>query len=121
MTDEQEPDVRAADQRMWGDIGTKLLFENERVRVWELLLAPGQRSDLHHHESDYVMVQIEGDSVAAEFEADSADGFGGANFPDRTITGPVSPGTVVWGSAGSKETAVNVGAETFREIIVELK
>ena len=109
------------DDRRWGDVGTTLLFENERVRVWELLLEPGQRSDLHHHESDYVMVQIAGDLVAAEFEADSADGFGGATFPDRTITGPVRSGTVVWGSAGSKETAVNAGTEAFREIIVELK
>ena len=107
--------------RTWGDVGTTLLFENDRVRVWELLLEPGQESDLHHHTNDYVMVQLGGDEVAARFEPDSSDGFGGATFPDRTIVGPVSPGTVVWGTAGSKETAVNVGTETFREIIVELK
>ncbi|MEM7139832.1 MAG: hypothetical protein AAF548_02295 [Actinomycetota bacterium] len=110
-----------SDDRRWGDVGTTLLFENDRVRVWELRLAPGERSDLHHHAHDYVMVQLAGDQVAAEFEPDSEDAFGGATFPDRTITGPVSPGTVVWGSAGGKETAVNVGAETFREIVVELK
>ena len=109
------------DDRRWGDVGTTLLFENDRVRVWELRLEPGQRSDLHHHESDYVMIQLEGDAVAAEFEPDSEDAFGGADMPDRTITGPVSPGMVVWGSAGGKETAVNVGTETFREIVVELK
>ena len=109
------------DEREWGDIGTTLLYENERVRVWELRLEPGQRSDRHHHEHDYVMVQLAGDLVAAEFEPDSEDAFGGASLPDRTITGPVSAGTVVWGSAGGKETAVNVGTETFREIVVELK
>lgn len=109
------------DQRTWGNVGTTLLFENERVRVWELRLEPGERSDLHHHEHDYVMVQLEGDQVAAQFEADSADAFGGAQFPDRTIRGPVSPGTVVWGAAGGKETAINVGTHTFREIVVELK
>lgn len=110
-----------SDNRTWGDVGTRMLFENDRVRVWELSLEPGQRSDLHHHESDYVMIQLEGDEVAAEFEADSTDAFGGAAFPDRTIRGPVSPGTVVWGSAGGKETAVNVGMSTFKEIVVELK
>jgi len=109
------------DDRTWGDVGTTLLFENDRVRVWELRLEPGQRSDLHHHASDYVMVQLAGDEIAAEFEPDSEDAFGGASFPDRTIQGPVSPGTVVWGSAGGKETAVNIGTETFREIVVELK
>ncbi|GJM39602.1 MAG: hypothetical protein DHS20C19_29690 [Acidimicrobiales bacterium] len=109
------------DDRPWGDVGTTLLFENERVRVWELRLEPGQRSDLHHHATDYVMIQLEGDEVAAEFEPDSEDAFGGATMPDRTIRGPVSPGMVVWGSAGGKETAVNVGTETFREVVVELK
>ena len=109
------------DDRVWGDVGTTLLFENDRVRVWELRLEPGQRSDLHHHASDYVMVQLAGDEVAAEFEPDSEDAFGGASLPERTIKGLVSPGTVVWGSAGGKETAVNVGTETFREIVVELK
>lgn len=110
-----------SDDRVWGDIGTTLLFENDRVRVWELRLEPGERSDLHHHESDYVMVQLEGDRIAAEFEPDSTDGFGGASMPDRVIEGPVTPGLAVWGSAGGKETAVNTGEETFREIIVELK
>src|SRR5947209_15896182 len=40
-------------------VGSKLLFENERVRVWELRLAPGQREALHEHKLDYVMIQIE--------------------------------------------------------------
>lgn len=109
------------DQREWGDVGTTLLFENDRVRVWELRLEPGEQSALHHHQVDYVMVQLEGDEVAARFEPDSEDAFGGAQAPDRTVAGPVSPGTVVWGSAGGKETAVNIGTETFREIVVELK
>ena len=109
------------DQREWGDIGTTLLFENDRVRVWELRLEPGERSDRHHHRHDYVMIQLEGDEISAEFEPDSEDAFGGATFPDRTIAGPVAPGSVVWGGAGGKETAVNIGTATFREIVVELK
>ena len=28
-------------ERQWGDVGTKLLFENHRVRIWELALEPG--------------------------------------------------------------------------------
>ena len=110
-----------SDDREWGDVGTTLLFENDRVRVWELRLEPGQRSALHHHASDYVMIQLEGDRIAAEFEPDSEDGFGGAAMPDRIIEGEVSAGLAVWGSAGGKETAVNTGTQTFREIIVELK
>ncbi len=110
-----------SDSRKWGDVGTALLFENDRVRVWELRLEPGDRSDLHHHEVDYVMIQLEGDEISAVFEPDSTDTFGGAHAPARTITGRVSPGMVVWGGAGGKETAVNTGSRTFREIVVELK
>ena len=40
------------DQRTFGDVGTKLLFENERIRVWEMRLAPGERSQLHEHHHD---------------------------------------------------------------------
>lgn len=36
------------------NIGTKLLFENERVRVWELAVAPGETLEAHLHHNDYV-------------------------------------------------------------------
>ncbi len=113
--------MTTADDRVFGDIATRLLFENERVRVWEMELEPGQRSALHRHEFDYVMIQLGGDRIRAEFEPDSADGFGGASLPDRVVEAPVSPGLVVWGTRGGIETAMNPGQETFREIVVELK
>ena len=37
------------DDRPLGNVATKLLFENEIVRVWEMNLAPGERSDRHRH------------------------------------------------------------------------
>lgn len=121
MSEERAFDDRVFGNRVFGDIATRLLFENSRVRVWEMILEPGQRSALHRHEHDYLMVQLAGDEISAEFEVDSEDGFGGATMPDRTITAPVSPGMVVWAEAGGIETAVNTGSETFRELVVELK
>ncbi len=105
------------DSRTFGDIGTSLVFENDRVRVWELRLEPGESSDLHHHELDYLMVQIEGDNISARFEADSTGTFAGAD----ELEGPVSPGMAIFAEAGGRETAINNGTRTFREIIVELK
>ena len=35
------------------DVGTKLIFENEQVRVWEFTLQPGESTGSHHHELDY--------------------------------------------------------------------
>ena len=105
------------DAREFGDVGTRLLFENDRVRVWEMSLAPGERSALHRHENDYLMVQLAGDKVAAEFEPDSGGTWAGESY----VEGPVTPGMVIFADAGGVETAVNIGAETFQEIVVELK
>ena len=107
----------SSDQRSFGEIGTRLLFENDRVRVWEMALAPGEESDLHRHDADYLMIQLEGDRIAARFEPDSEGSFAGRDY----IEGTVVPGAVVWADRGGMERAVNVGSRTFREIIVELK
>ena len=40
------------------EVGTRLLFENERVRVWDLQLAPGESTGVHRHERDYLYVVI---------------------------------------------------------------
>lgn len=41
------------------DVGTKLLFENDRVRVWEIVLEPGERAPFHRHEGDYFWTCVE--------------------------------------------------------------
>lgn len=35
------------------DVGTTLWFENERVRVWDLKLHPGERGPFHAHTRPY--------------------------------------------------------------------
>ena len=92
-----------------GNVGTRLLLENERVRVWEMDLAPGEASDLHHHGLDYVLCIVEGTTI----DADSPDG--------TTFHGTVEPGRAYFIRRGGTETAVNRSATRFREIIVELK
>lgn len=34
-------------------VGTKVWFENDRVQVWDLALAPGERVPFHCHDQDY--------------------------------------------------------------------
>ncbi len=105
-------------ERILGDIATKLLLENDRVRIWEFRLEPGERSAVHRHDRDYVMIQIDGDRVAADFEPDSNDPYGAAG---SRIEGEVVPGLALYSAPGGIETAVNTGERTFHEIIVELK
>ena len=50
-----------------GEVGTKKLFENDRVVVWEMRLEPGETELIHEHKNDYLMVQIAGrESAPAE-------------------------------------------------------
>ena len=56
------------DIRPLGDVANKLLFENELVRVWEMNLAPGERSDRHRHDLPYLLCVLEGSRVDADVE-----------------------------------------------------
>jgi hypothetical protein len=102
-------------ERTLGDVATKLLFENARVRVWEMRLGPGEEGDVHRHDFDYVLVQIEGDRMAVVPEPDS----GGA-FRDY-LEADVFPGNAIFIARGGIERAKNVGRQAYREILIELK
>ena len=105
------------EDRQWGDIATRLLMENDRVRIWEMRMAPGEMGALHEHHNDYVMIQISGDRVAAHFEPDSAGEWEGLDY----VEGEVVPGMAIYARAGGRERAANIGDQEFHEIIVELK
>jgi quercetin dioxygenase-like cupin family protein len=51
-----------------GDIASEVLFENDRVKVWNLVVEPGEASAWHLHERDYVTVVVEGGSLIVELE-----------------------------------------------------
>jgi hypothetical protein len=102
-----------------GEVGTKKLFENDRVIVWEMRLEPGEKELVHEHKNDYLMVQIAGDRVAADFEPGCKGTW--TEFAGQRLEGDVFNGNVLFADKGGIEAAVNVGNETFYEIIVELK
>ena len=97
------------DDRPLGDVANKLLFENDLVRVWEMSLAPGERSDRHRHELPYLLCVLEGSRIDAEIE--------GAGHVEI----PVQRGSVFFVPPGSTETAINGSRDHFREILIELK
>lgn len=41
------------------DVGTSVWFENERIRVWEILLQPGERGPFHSHTTNYFWTVVE--------------------------------------------------------------
>lgn len=43
-----------------GQVGDKILFENEYIRMWEVRLEPGQTVDFHIHYHPYLVVSLGG-------------------------------------------------------------
>lgn len=41
-----------------GEVGSALLSQNDRVRVWEIRLAPGERWHAHRHVLDYFWTAV---------------------------------------------------------------
>lgn len=35
-------------------VGTNVLFEDDKIKVWEFILEPGEQTALHTHEMDYI-------------------------------------------------------------------
>jgi quercetin dioxygenase-like cupin family protein len=94
------------------DVGTRLLFENDRVRVWDLRLAPGESTGLHRHTTDFLYVVI-------------GDGTLQTVFPDGTREPPreMRDGDVRFREVADETVheAVNLGNGPWRNIVVELK
>jgi hypothetical protein len=96
-------------------MGDRIVFENDRVRIWEFGLAPGADSNIHRHDHDYVLVILGGDRVAAVQEPDSHSAL------PPYFEADVVPGQAVFVERGGIEIARNVGDLPYSEIIIELK
>jgi hypothetical protein len=96
-------------------IATRVLHEDEKVKIWELVLAPGEETEAHEHKNDYILVIIDGDKIAGiphvKSKGDSA------NY----IEADVAPGSWYRLKKGGIEVARNIGKKTYREILIELK
>lgn len=102
-------------ERKLGEIATKLLFENARVRIWEMRMPPGETGPPHRHGLDHILVQISGDRMAVVPEPDSEG-------PYRDyLEADVAPGQVFFVERGGVESAKNVGRREYHEILIELK
>ena len=102
----------ANDREISSNVGTRLLFENDRVRVWDLQLAPGESTGLHRHTNDFLYVVIGDGALATAF----ADG-------SREAPRPMCDGDVRYREVNGETVheAINVGAGPWRNIVVELK
>jgi beta-alanine degradation protein BauB len=85
-----------------------LLMENEKVRVLDLRLKPGEKAPMHNHPSDHVVYVIKD----AKFKLTFPDGKSG-EFDLRA-------GQTIWMEAGSHATE-NIGTSEGHNLVIELK
>lgn len=43
-----------------GEVGQRIVLENDHVRIWEIRLEPGQTIDFHIHYHPYVVISLGG-------------------------------------------------------------
>lgn len=93
-------------------VGTTLLFENDRVRVWEMVLGPGQACEPHRHNHDYLMLYPGPSTIAATLDN------------GRPVIQHLEAGMVAYrvvGAAGISPHAIkNADDAESRHFIVEL-
>lgn len=100
---EQIPDVLTSAANAY-----KLLMENEKVRVLDIHLKPGQKASMHNHPNDHV-IYVMNDT---KFKLTFPDGKSG-EFD-------LHAGQTLWLEAGSHATE-NVGTSEGHNLVVELK
>jgi quercetin dioxygenase-like cupin family protein len=89
-------------------VGTELVYSDDRVRVWTLQLEPGEETSIHQHPCDYVFV------VTAQGKTETV-----------TVDGDIDPGDdhlgkAVYHHVGPPHLLRNVGTTSYSNIIVEL-
>ncbi len=93
------------------NVGTQLIFENARVRVWRMTLEPGEASQLHQHRYDYLFVNVSRAHVALQEL--------GQEPVTRTLDEDFVQYSVVGTAGQPPHQLTNVGDSTVCQILVE--
>jgi hypothetical protein len=99
-----------------GPIATRVLYEDDRVRVWDQVIEPGGTTGPHEHALPYALVTVEG----ASLEVLPVPGYP-ALHGQETISVDMESETTCILPAGSIEEARNPDDKAYRAILVEFK
>lgn len=100
----------ARNQNQLGEIATNVLFENDRVKIWNLIVEPGEASDWHLHGRDYVTVVVESNGG---LDAEYADGSG--NLSENIVGG------FTYHDSHQVHRVVNNTNKRYKNVLIELK
>ena len=95
-------------QEQLGEIATRVIYENDRVRIWNLIVEPGESSDWHLHGNDYITICIEGEGLWLE------EGDGARSWQTQ------EPGKLQWHHEHTVHRVVNSSNTRYKNVLVEL-
>ena len=86
----------------------KVLFENAHVRVIQVVMDPGEKLDMHHHNAFHAWFSL----APAEVKETPRSG--------RSKRHKVRPGRAFWSGRPVTHTMENVGRTQYRSLAIEL-
>jgi beta-alanine degradation protein BauB len=90
------------------DSGYNLIMENEKVRVMDMKLKPGEKSPMHNHPNDHVVYVFNNAKFKLSFPNGKSDEF------------ELKAGQALWIEAGPHETE-NIGNTNGHNLVTEIK
>lgn len=109
-----------------GYVGSTVIYEDERVRVWNFTLNPGEMTSMHRHDHDYHFVAVqptqlevwgEDGTVLFDFRAEGTLGF--------KVVGdylhPIAENVRLPYLVPRTHAAKNIGPNVYNEILFESK
>ena len=106
-------------------VGSRVVFEDDKIKVWEFDLEPGEQTPVHTHEMEYIFYVINGTTLEV-FDADNKP-LQPLELSDGDVVALRLEGDdlVVIGDESVRvpatHSARNAGPTLYREILVEKK
>ena len=97
-------------------IATRVLYEDDEVRIWDQVIEPGGTTGPHRHDLEYALINIDGESI----EVAPVPGMTSPHIHE-TLELPIEPRAAFTVPRGSAEIATNRSGKTYRAILVEFK
>ena len=100
------------------NVGTKLLFENEKIRVWDLSLAPGESLPTHVHKLPFCFIVARGGHLQHADPNDDSTARE-VNYQDNLVVFR-DPTTQDGGEAVHLQLT-NIGDAPYQNFVIEFK
>lgn len=107
-------DTETAEVMPTDQVGTHLMFENDRVRVWDLALAPGEWLESHVHRDDFLFIVVSGGHLRHADPAHPADAHEVDYKDDQVVF-------IEAGGETLHHRLTNLGDAPYRNFVIELK